>query len=896
MQAAKRFTQTAILTLGAEIADSAGNEVFALGFCDDKGLVENLKILARGNEDSVLALRKFFDEGFAADGSEAERPADVFIHNHPSGFLSPSDNDLSVSARAAEFGVGAYIVDNAVSRVYVVAEPLRKRKRELLDEAKLCAVLEEGGKLAQSLAVYEKRDSQLDLIRLIARAFNGDAIAAAEAGTGVGKSFAYLLPAVEFALGNSERIVVSTATITLQQQLFEKDIPLVAQSLGKKIKAVLVKGRGNYLCRRRLSETLTEPPLDDLEYDELRSITAWAETSKTGSRSELSFLPREGIWSRVCSEADTCMGMRCPERERCFFLRLRRECADARILVVNHHLLFADLAARYEGAGYEGAVVLPPYTRVIVDEAHNIESAATSFFSREWSRIGVNRALGRLYRKRRNRESGLLFRLAALTSLSKRQGGGPADPGGLDRRIPDAVARVREWAEKADEAALSLCAGEGVYRLVPGTTGGRGVAGGREGAGGHETAEALLFPVLLELRRAISFLAGIVRDMIAVAEAAEGPAERPTEGPADSGEKPANGKERPANGGEKPVNGEEPALWEIKSVIRRLESVGAVCASFLEYQENPAEVFWIERQGGKDSGGLTEPRLSSNHWAVFNASPVDVAPLLRDALFEANKTVICLSATLTIPGSSGAASFGYWAGRCGAFLSERELLTGVFPSPFPYARRTLLAVPSDAPSPELPGYQDFIDNASFGLTEISGGSALILFTSFKSLHSAYRAAAPLLEAQGIRCLKQGDDDRSRLLAEFLADKSSVLFATDSFWEGVDAPGDTLRLVILCRLPFRTPRDPVFEARRELLEKQGANAFMELSLPDAVMRFKQGFGRLMRRSSDHGAVAVLDSRILRKFYGRAFLNALPETRTSFKEYASVLRDMEDFLFS
>ena len=897
MQAAKRFTQKTILTLSAEIADSAGNEVFALGFCDDRGLVESLKILARGNEDSVLALRKFFDEG--ADGSEEDRPADVFIHNHPSGFLTPSDNDLSVSARAAESGVGAYIVDNAVSRVYVVAEPLRKRKREMLDEEKLCAVLEEDGKLARSLAVYEKRDAQLDLIRLIARAFNGDAIAAAEAGTGVGKSFAYLLPAIEFALGNSERIVVSTATITLQQQLFEKDIPLVAQSLGKKIKAVLVKGRGNYLCRRRLSETLMEPPLDDLEYDELRSITAWAETSKTGSRSELSFLPREGIWSRVCSEADTCMGMRCPERERCFFLYLRRECADARILVVNHHLLFADLAARYEGAGYENAVVLPPYTRVIVDEAHNIESAATSFFSREWSRIGVNRALGRLYRKRRNRESGLLLRLASLASPPKRQD--PAGSGSLNRKIPDAIARVREWAEKADEAALSLCAGEGAYRLVSGRTGGEtaggyGTADGREAA---EIAEALLFPVLQELRLAISFLAGIIRDMLAVAEAAEGSADG-GKGPPHGREKPAGGRGKPPHGRGKPPHGEESAkqaaVWEIKSVVRRLESVGAVCASFLEYQENPAEVFWIEKQGGKDSGDVTETRGPSNRWAVFNASPVDVAPLLRDALFEANKTVVCVSATLTIPDSSGAASFGYWAGRCGAFLSERDLLTGVFPSPFPYARRTLLAVPTDAPSPELPGYQDFIDNASFGLAEISGGSALILFTSFKSLQSAYRAAAPLLEAQGIRCLKQGDDDRSRLLAEFLADKTSVLFATDSFWEGVDAPGDTLRLVILCRLPFRTPKDPVFEARRELLEKQGANAFMELSLPDAVMKFKQGFGRLMRRSSDHGAVAVLDSRILRKFYGRAFLNALPETRTSFKEYNSVLRDMEDFLFS
>ncbi|MDR1506008.1 MAG: ATP-dependent DNA helicase DinG [Treponema sp.] len=889
MQAEKRFTRKAILALGAEIADSGGNEVFALGFCNDRGLVENLKILARGNESSVLAVREFFDDGPARDGSSREGGPDVFVHNHPSGFLTPSDNDLSVSARAAESGIGAYIVDNAVSSVYVVAEPVKRRKRKKLNEADLCAVLEEGGKLAQSLSVYEKRDSQLSLIRLVARAFNDDLIAAAEAGTGVGKSFAYLLPAIEFALGNDERIVVSTATINLQQQLFEKDIPLVAKSLGKKVKAVLVKGRGNYLCRRRLAEAQAEPPLDDAEYEELRSIMAWAETAKSGSRSDLGFVPGEGVWGRICSEADTCMGMRCPERERCFFLRLRRECADARILVVNHHLLFADLAARYQGAGYESSVVLPPYTRVIIDEAHNIERDATSFFSREWSRLGVNRALGRLYRKRRNREAGLLCRLAAVTPYQQRAGG-PAGSVGLDPKIPEAAAGVREWAEKAGDAALSLCGDEGVFRLVPG-----GQRPLPEDAG--EFTGAVLFPALAELRRAISVFAGLVRAMLEEAEnSAGGSAGR--KGAGASGGSPGapgvspDGVYMPGAPGQTPdgahtAKNEESVIWEIKSVVRRLESAGSVCASFLEYRENPGDVYWIERQGG-----------GKDPWAVFNATPVDVAPLLRDALFDTIKTVVCVSATLTVHSAASAKepSFAYWEGRCGAGLSDRGLVTGVFPSPFPYAKRTLLGVPLDAPPPESPEYQDFINRAVSGLAGASGGSALVLFTSFKSLQSAWQAASPSLEALGIRCLRQGADDRSRLLSEFLADTSSALFATDSFWEGVDAPGDTLRLVILCRLPFRTPKDPVFEARRELLEKRGGNAFMELSLPDAVMKFKQGFGRLMRRSSDHGAVVVLDSRIVRKFYGKAFLDALPETKTSVKAYDSVLRDLEDFLFS
>jgi ATP-dependent DNA helicase DinG len=226
---------------------------------------------------------------------------------------------------------------------------------------------------------------------------------------------------------------------------------------------------------------------------------------------------------------------------------------------------------------------------------------------------------------------------------------------------------------------------------------------------------------------------------------------------------------------------------------------------------------------------------------------------------------------------------------------DKPVLTGCFPSPFPYARSVLLGVPSDAPLPEDSTYRAFVDRAVTKLAASAGGSALILFTSYESLKSAFTAAAPVLEAQGIRCLKQGDDDRSRLLKTFLEDRSSVLFATDSFWEGVDAPGDTLHLVILCRLPFRTPNEPVFKARCEALEKRGKSSFMELSLPEAVMKFKQGFGRLMRRSSDHGVVAVLDGRLLKKRYGEFFIRSLPETKRSFGEFENLLREMEQFLF-
>jgi ATP-dependent DNA helicase DinG len=831
--AKKRFTEEARKRLRAEIEEAGGNEVFALGYCNEQGLVAALEIAARGNETSVPALDRLRDSA---------RPVDVLIHNHPSAFLTPSDNDLVIASRAAEEGLGSFIVDNRVEAVYVIAEPTRSRKRRDLEPDGLCAALEAGGAISRRLPSYEIRESQLDLLRLIIRGFNEDALVAAEAGTGVGKSFAYLLPALMFAQLNDERIVLSTATITLQQQLFDKDIPLVVSALNKKIKVVLIKGRGNYLCRRRLEDAIREQSLYGEDETDIRAIVAWAEASKTGSRSDLSFMPRDELWSRICSEADLCMGMRCPERERCFVLALRKESADARVLVVNHHLLFADLAARREGAGYDSTVVLPPYRRIIIDEAHKVEDAATSFFSRNFSRLGLYRQLGRLYRVRRSRPQGLLLRLPGITAQT------------LDDAA-EAVKKVRDAADELDEAGLDLCGDEGVFRLCPAR---------------NDRILSVLIPPLLGLRKALIALTGVLRSLVEFAEDAE---------------------EEAAGGAD---SGRNAVVWEVKAVLRRFEAVGSACGAFIEYAERPAEVMWIEVHKNAASA---ENRSS---WAGFTVTPLEVAPILGTALFEPHKTVVCLSATLTtagFPGPGSRDSFAYWNSRSGITrVPGRPPLTGQFPSPFPYARSVLLAAPADAPLPDEGQYPAFVEKAVLKLTELAGGSALVLFTSYEALKSAYALAAPVLESQGIRCLKQGDDDRSRLLASFLADEASVLFGTDSFWEGVDAPGDTLRMVILCRLPFRTPREPVFEARLEALEKKGGNSFMELSLPEAVMKFKQGFGRLMRRSGDRGVVAVLDGRILRKRYGELFIRSLPKTRTSFGEFASVLRETEGFLFS
>ena len=809
MRAELKFTAEARLILEKSIKDAEGNEVFALGNLNEDSLVHTVEVIARGNEKSVLALDSF-------SGS-----ADVLIHNHPSGRLAPSEADLSIASRAAEAGVGSYIIDNSASRVYVITEPVHTKKKCKLFVDDLAGSLEAGGSLAKKLRSYEARPTQLDLLRQVGEAFNRDAVLAAEAGTGVGKSFAYLVPALSWAETNDERVVISTATINLQQQLYEKDIPLVTEALQSKVKAVLIKGRGNYLCFRRLIDAQREINLFSEADQSLSAISEWSEVSETGDKADLSFLPDENVWSRVCSESDTCLGMRCSERERCFILKVRRTAAEARILVVNHHLLFADLAARYSGAGYESTVVLPPYDRVILDEAHNIEEAAASFFSEDFNRLSAIKQIGRLYRRRRGSEIGLILRLPPVC----------VDRNSLDE-VFEASSQLREALDRVDDAGVVLTDTTGTFRL--------------RSENESELRSFLLEP-LSGLRSKIMRFVSTVRGLL---------------------EKMGD------------ESGDEAVVWECKAVLRRLDGIAGVCMRFVEYRERPQEVIWIER--GRTSRGES--------YARFISTPLDVAPVLREALYLPNKTVACVSATLTVAGS-----FSFWLGRVGLdALADRETLTGIFPSPFPYKSSVLLAAPRDAPLPEDTDYREFVDSAVVRLVEASGGSALVLFTSYDAMRSSFAKAVTRLESLGIRCLRQGDDDRSRLLRNFIEDESSVLFATDSFWEGVDAPGDTLRLVVLCRLPFRSPNEPVFEARREELEKRGENAFMRLSLPESVMKFKQGFGRLMRRGSDRGAVVVLDGRLLRKRYGEIFLKSLPETRESFKEFDEMLADVERFL--
>jgi ATP-dependent DNA helicase DinG len=810
MQIESRFTAEAARQLLRAIEEAFGNEVLAAGRLDAQRRVVAITVGARGTAQSVPALRPYLEGG------------DVVIHNHPSGILQPSEADLQIAARLGNDGIGFYIVDNSVRTLYVVAEPVAVKRLSPIDPLKLAEHLEPGGALQRIYPGFEARDSQVEMLKFVCRAFNEGQLHVAEAGTGIGKSLAYLIPAFQWVVANEERVVVSTATINLQQQLVDKDIPLVSRILGKNPGYMLVKGRGNYLCLNRLREALEENTLFEEEDRVLEDIQSWAANTTTGSRSELPFYPSEELWSRVCSEADACLGLRCGSREGCFVLRARREAAACRILVANHHLLFSDLALRLSGLGFDAAAVLPPFQRIIFDEAHNVEKNATSYFSESFFRGQIAKYSGRLSRQKRGRRSGLLF------ALERVFGGGP-EMAEL-RRLLDGVS---EKASLLDHKGAQLLETRNSLRLNP--------------ADSDTRRSAEVLGAMTELAATIATLQACFTRMV---------------------------------DGYPQEEEEHPVLFESRLQVRRLGRVAELCQSFLRYRENREEIFWLEAR--KNYRGETYIR--------FVITPLDVAAMMRQAVYEPYETVLFTSATLTV-----GQSFEYWKNRVGLTSpGGRTCVEALFPSPFDYQQRVFLGIPQEAPAPDEEGFPLFLTDFVREALLVSEGRGLVLFTSYSLLDLVYSTIQPEISKTGLLVMRQGEEERHRLLERFRENTDSILLATDSFWEGIDAPGKSLELVVLTRLPFRVPTDPVMEARTESIQQRGGNAFWELALPDAIIRLRQGFGRLMRRQDDFGAVLILDPRIVRKPYGRYFLESLPRTRITVSSVRGVLDAFEDFI--
>ena len=879
-----RLAPEAARVVRDEVARAGGREVSFLAEVTRDRVVVNPRAVARGSRSAVLAVARDAPEG------------GLMIHNHPSGVLDPSDADLDVAARLHDEGLGSAIVSNRADRMYVVVEPPAPKRIELLDVDELEGVAAPGGAMA-SMAGYEDRAGQRAMLRFVAERFNEGGTGLVEAGTGTGKSMAYLVPAARWAVRNHERTVVSTNTINLQEQLVRKDIPLAEEVLGEEIRWALVKGRANYVSIRRafLAGESAATLFRSDRSDEIAAVLEWLRHTDDGSLADLGFAPAPDVWEEVRSDTDACMRARCPYFQACHYQRARRRAAAADLLVVNHALFFSDLAVRIATDNFRDAAVLPPYRRVVFDEAHHLEDAATDRLGTQATRVGLFRAVSRLHRQGK----GVLPSIEAAA----RSAVGSQEAEAL-------AARFRRTRSKVEELRKALTeffgfmepwteerAGRGPLRL--GAPGGPGAGGAASSAGLEPTDDSA---VAESLDRVLASLADVRRELESLYDRLEGEEEMAPE--------------------------LEGRLLDLRSSSNRMDHAEtALRRCLLPGPEDGARIVrWIElrrprRQAGprpgfgarSASGGIG--RVGN---LVMATAPVEPGPILAEHLFGAAKTTVLTSATLTADGG-----FGYLKDRLGlsgggpgpaARATAPTLLDSdplppppdplpppaeaAFDSPFDYRSQACLVVPTGLPSPGRErdagdAYHRAVAGVVHDVAERSGGGLFALFTSYAAL----RGVARELRARGAEARwplqVQGEADRSALLQRFTESGAAVLLGTASFWEGVDVPGDPLRALVVQKLPFRVPTEPVTEARVEAMEERGKNSFWEFMVPDAAIRLKQGVGRLIRRRTDRGVVVLLDDRILRKRYGRVMRETLPPMPLVKGPWAEARRHVEAF---
>jgi ATP-dependent DNA helicase DinG len=638
--------------------------------------------------------------------------------------------------------------------------PVAKRAKDAdAKEISMADIFGDGGLLAKRHQTFEFRRGQLEMAEIVEEAFAKHQHALIEAGTGTGKTLAYLLPAIR----SGRRVVISTATKSLQEQLYNKDIPFLQKHFAPDLKVALMKGRNNFLCRHKVHLMAEQPVLKGMdEVDWFAQIRDWEKLTETGDRAELNFLPDDAdLWHRLDARSDTCTGQKCEEFQNCFITSMHQRAQDADVIIVNHHLFFADLAIRQDDFG----AILPEYSAVIFDEAHEIEDVASDYFGRGVSSYKFDEL---------SRDAEQTLKMLSIDALSLRK----------------AVMRMRERAHDFFE-----------------------FFGSREGRHPFEPAERATF---VEQHREPyeEFTTALKR---VEAEMAALPA--------------------------KPE--------EIVGLARRTMEARRELSFLLESDEKNY-VYWFERRG---------------RGVFLAATPIDVSAILREKLFEQFDTVVLTSATLAVAGH-----FDYLKHRLGLDMVRERVL----PQEFDFREQAVLYIPEKLPDVRDASFPARAAEEIVQLLEITEGRAFCLFTSYVQMRDAFERVKTKVD---FPLMLQGTAPRSVLLDRFKTTPNAVLFATASFWQGVDVPGSQLSCVIIDRLPFAVPSDPIVAARVRALKEDGRDAFAEYQVPEAVLALKQGFGRLIRSRSDRGVLAILDNRIRRMRYGRIFFESLPDYTTT-----------------
>lgn len=730
-----------------------------------------------------------------------------------------------------------------------------------LSEKRVLDLLGPESPLAALLNGFEARPQQQEMMRDVLKAYNQKGISLIEAGTGTGKSLAYLIPAALWAKTNGERTVVSTKTIALQEQLLHKDIPLVAKIIGCELKAVIVKGMGNYVCLRKLADTQHELSfLHQNEALELDKIESWAKATKDGSKSSLSFNPHPLTWEKVCAESDTCTSTRCEFYKDCHFFKAREEANDAQILIANHHLLFADLQRRCQDDNYSDTAVLPAYTGVILDEAHHIEEVATEYFASKVGRINLLKTLARIGSEKGQKIIGkLAFLRDQFTmhyakelpehcqSLSRRL---MQDLPMMRKQLQECihlafiefhhfVSKAQPFAEASQEHSETPVR-ENKLRILPTHR-------------NHESWKSMLeepcSKVVDQLLRFVQSLKALENDLKCLDD-------------------------------EKLNEKTKTVRFELTALSTRLSEAAEALTLFHKDIDNLNRVQWIESHHFKSMINTT----------LVNAE-LDIAKSLAATLFNKFKTIVLCSATLTT--NNDFQFIRQSLGITPELLSNTLVNESIYESPFNYAKQVLFAIPTDIPSPTAPDFATAAADKIWEAIQASRGNAFVLFTSYQALQECCRRLETKLHENRYTILKHGDESRQVLLEKFKTIDRSVLFGTDTFWEGVDVVGEALRCVIIVKLPFKVPSEPMIQARTEAIQARGGDSFREYSLPNAIVKFKQGFGRLIRNKNDRGCIICLDGRLINKNYGKQFLQSLPECQTAFVDSISMVKQMGEF---
>ncbi|HZQ25022.1 MAG TPA: helicase C-terminal domain-containing protein [Terriglobales bacterium] len=653
------------------------------------------------------------------------------------------------------------------------SQPASSSRSAAGNEISLYNFFSPGGLLSKTHPAYEFRRGQLQMAQAVEEALEQKRHLIVEAGTGTGKTLAYLVPVIR----SGKRVIISTGTKNLQEQLFYKDIPFLEQALfpnGEgKLNVCYMKGRNNYLCRKKLYDLTDQPVLSGLqEIEQYRAIAAWEKTTQTGDRAELAELPEaSALWHKLDARSDTCLGQKCNSWEKCFITEMHRRAMESDIIIVNHHLFFADLAIKQASEYAPDAGILPEAGAVIFDEAHELEDVAGSYFGISVSNSRVE---------------------------------------DLCRDIEIAMQRNKQLSSSVSGALKSLRErSQFFFALLPQGDGRFAFENRREFL--EENGEEYL-----GLQQALRRLLGELENL-------------------------------------------QPKPEEIFAFARRVQEL-QVQLGFVMESEDQNTVFWFERRSYRGNAAG-----SSRQNVFLQATPIDVAPILKTCLFDTLECVVLTSATLAVGGS-----FEYIRRRLGLEHARESVL----PSHFDYATQAMLYVPPDLPDPRTSQFAAKAADRIRRLLEITRGRAFVLFTSYSQMNDVYQRLLGELEYP---MLLQGDAPKSALLEEFRLTPHAVLFATSSFWQGVDVQGEQLSCVIIDRLPFAVPSDPVVAARVRAIDADGGNAFFQYQVPAAVITLKQGFGRLIRSLNDRGLVALLDNRILKKQYGRTFIESLPPYR-------------------